>query len=82
MSMFNFLRDRDELDTSLFDPEHDMDLVSMLNNARTDAELQSAIRMSRARMRGRRAELQSDQLRQRNAVRPRSGSRFSLLRGI
>ena len=35
------LKDQNELDTSLFDPEHDMDLVSMINNARTDREIQS-----------------------------------------
>jgi hypothetical protein len=58
--MFNFLKDRNELDTSLFDPEHDMDLVSMINNARTDREIQSVARMSRARMRDRRAQLKAD----------------------
>jgi hypothetical protein len=60
MDMFNFLKDRNELDTSLFDPEHDMDLVSMINNARTDREIQSVARMSRARMRARRAQLKTD----------------------
>ncbi len=60
MCMFNFLKDRNELDTSLFDPEHDMDLVSMINNARTDREIQSVARMSRARMRARRAQLSAD----------------------
>jgi hypothetical protein len=59
MCMFNFLKDRNELDTSLFDPEHDMDLVSMINNARTDREIQSVARMSRARMRDRRAQLKA-----------------------
>lgn len=59
MSMFNFLKDRNELDTSLFDPEHDMDLVSMINNARTEREIQSVARMSRARMRDRRAQLRA-----------------------
>ena len=57
--MFNFRRNQNELDTSLFDPEHDLDLVVMINNARTDREIQSVARMSRARMRARRAQLRS-----------------------
>jgi hypothetical protein len=55
--MFSFLRHQNELDTSLFDPEQDMDLVGMINSARTEREIQSIARMSRARMRARRAEL-------------------------
>jgi hypothetical protein len=56
--MFNFRRDEnDDLDTSLFDPEHDMDLVAMINEARSEHELQSVARMSRARMRARRRQL-------------------------
>ena len=62
--MFNFRLYQNELDTSLFDPEHDMDLVGMINNARTDREIQSVARMSRARMRARRAELRSAARRQ------------------
>jgi len=49
-----FLRRNAELDTSLFDPDHDMDLVMMVNNARTERELQAVARMSRARMHARR----------------------------
>jgi hypothetical protein len=43
-----------ELDTSLFDPEHDLDLVAMFNNARTESELATAAGLSRSRMRARR----------------------------
>ena len=57
MSMFNFRRNENDVDTSLFDPEHDMDLVSMINEARTEREMQSVARMSRARMRDRRRQL-------------------------
>jgi hypothetical protein len=57
--MFNFRRHKNELDTSLFDPEHDMDLVAMINNARTEREIQSVARMSRTRMRARRAQLRA-----------------------
>ena len=57
--MFNFRRHQNELDTSLFDPEHDLDLVVMINNARTEHEIQSVARMSRARMRARRAQLRA-----------------------
>ncbi len=57
--MFNFRRVQNELDTSLFDPEQDMDLVVLINDARTDREIQSVARMSRARMRARRAQLRS-----------------------
>ena len=59
MSMFNFRRNQDEMDTSLFDPEQDMDLLIMIDNARTNDEIQSVVRMSRARMRARRAQLRS-----------------------
>lgn len=55
--MFNFRRDKNDSDTSLFDPEQDMDLVIMIDNARTHAEIQSVMRMSRARMRARRNQL-------------------------
>jgi hypothetical protein len=60
MIMFNFLKSQNELDTSLFDPEHDMDLVVLINNARTDREIDAVARMSRARMRARRAQLKAD----------------------
>ena len=55
--MFNFRRIEKEMDTSLFDPEHDMDLVALINEARTEREIQSVARMSRARMRSRRHQL-------------------------
>lgn len=56
-SMFNFRRNENAVDTSLFDPEYDMDLVLMINEARSEHELQSVMRMSRARMRARRRQL-------------------------
>jgi hypothetical protein len=59
MVMFNFRRNSNEVDTSLFDPEQDMDLVALINSARTEREIQSVARMSRARMRARRTELRS-----------------------
>ena len=59
MTMFNFLKSRNELDTSLFNPEEDMDLVAMINEARTEEEIQWVARMTRARMRARRAELRA-----------------------
>ena len=55
--MFNFRRDQDHMDTSLFDPEQDMDLLIMIDNCRTNEEIQSVVRMSRARMRSRRHQL-------------------------
>lgn len=55
--MFNFRRDQDDVDTSLFDPEQDMDLLIMIDNSRTNEEIQSVVRISRARMRARRREL-------------------------
>ena len=55
--MFKFRRTEKSSDTSLFDPEQDMDLVIMIENARTEHELQSVMRMSSARMRARRKEL-------------------------
>ncbi len=48
-----------ELDTSLFDGEHDMDLVLLLSNARTDDEFRDAARVCRNRMRNRRAALRT-----------------------
>ncbi len=56
MAMFNLFKTTDELDTSLFDPEHDMDLVALINEARTEQDIQSVARMSRARMRARRRQ--------------------------
>ncbi|MDE3130861.1 MAG: hypothetical protein KGL16_06870 [Acidobacteriota bacterium] len=55
--MFNLRRNQNQLDTSLFDPEQDMDLVTLINEARTEREMQSVARMSRARMRDRRHQL-------------------------
>jgi hypothetical protein len=55
--MFNFWRTENDMDTSLFDPEHDMDLVAMINEARTEREIQSVAQISRARMRARRKQL-------------------------
>jgi hypothetical protein len=48
-----------QLDTSLFDPEHDLDLVILFGNARTETELKAAAGLSRSRMRARRAELKA-----------------------
>ena len=56
MVMFNFLSRKHELDTSLFDPEEDMDLVVLINDARTERDLERVARMSRARMRARRRQ--------------------------
>ena len=55
--MFNFWRNENDVDSSLFDPEQDMDLVIMIESARTEREIQSVMRMSRVRMRARRHEL-------------------------
>jgi len=55
--MFKNRRTQNDVDTSLFDPEHDMDLVAMINEARTEHEIQTVARMSRARMRARRKNL-------------------------
>jgi hypothetical protein len=55
--MFNFRRNENDLDTSLFDPEQDMDLVTMINEARSEQDMQYVARMSRARMRARRRQL-------------------------
>ena len=59
MSMFKFRRTLNDVDTSLFDPEQDMDLVIMIESARTEQEIQSVVRMSNARMRARRKHLLS-----------------------
>jgi hypothetical protein len=58
--------DVNHLDASLFDPDHDLDLVAMLNNARTHDEVRQAMRLSRNRMRVRAAALQG-------AAAPRRG---------
>jgi len=59
MDMFNFLKSQKELDTSLFNPEEDMDLVALINEARTEQEIQAVANMSRARMRARRQALRA-----------------------
>jgi hypothetical protein len=59
MVMFKFRRNEKDLDTSLFDREQDMDLLIMIDNARTDAEIQSVVRMSNARMRARRRAIEA-----------------------
>jgi hypothetical protein len=53
-----FRNHKHAVDTSLFDPEHDMDLVALINNARTEGEMQRVAHMSRARMKARRAAIQ------------------------
>ena len=55
--MFKFRRTEKTVDTSLFDPEHDMDLVALINEARTEREIETVARMSRSRMRARRNQL-------------------------
>jgi hypothetical protein len=57
IDMFNFRRNEKDLDSSLFDPEQDMDLVIMIERARTEHEIQAVVRMSSARMRDRRHQL-------------------------
>jgi hypothetical protein len=75
--------DANTLDTSLFDPEHDLDLVAAVNNARTDDELRYAVRMSRNRMRSRRAALKFAAAERRGFASGRTGklTPSSLLRG-
>jgi hypothetical protein len=63
--MCMFFRRDTKLDTSLFDPEHDMDLVLMINNARTEREMQAIARMSRARMHARRTRTRAGEARRR-----------------
>ena len=55
--MFNFRRTENELDTSWFDPEHDMDLVIMINEAQTEHDIRAISHMSNARIRARRRQL-------------------------
>jgi hypothetical protein len=82
--MFNFRRNENTMDTSLFDPEHDMDLVALINEARTEREIQSVARMSRTRMRARRHELAAARRRQpADSTRARGHSPSSTtLRGL
>ncbi|HEX3801264.1 MAG TPA: hypothetical protein VHV75_00335 [Solirubrobacteraceae bacterium] len=53
----NFRRNTHNVDTSLFDPEHDLDLVALIDNARTEADMQRISAMSRSRMKARRAAI-------------------------
>lgn len=56
-SMDMFKRDEfsdDDLVIGQLHPDHDLDLVALLQNARTDTELQDALRLTRNRMRSRR----------------------------
>jgi hypothetical protein len=82
--MFNFRRNENDLDTSLFDPEQDMDLVIMIEKSRTNDEIQSVVRMSRARMRARRRQIEAERRpHQSDAARARGFSPpSSLLRGF
>jgi hypothetical protein len=58
-----------ELDASFFDPDHDLDLVAMFNNARTESELEAAAGLSRSRMRARRNSIGPEPRRNRRAIR-------------
>jgi hypothetical protein len=70
-----FQRPTQTLDTSLFDPDHDLDLVAMLNNARTEHELAAATRASHARLRARHAAVKTDSARRsRRAASGRTAS--------
>ncbi len=43
--------------TDQLDPEHDLDLVALFNNARTDQDVREVMLMTRNRMRARQAAL-------------------------
>ena len=58
--MINFWRNENELDTSWFDPEHDLDLVMMINEAHTEHDIQAIARIGNARIRARRRQLAKD----------------------
>jgi hypothetical protein len=82
--MFKFRRTQNDVDTSLFDPEQDMDLLIMIDNSRTEADIQSVVRISRARMRARRRQIEAErhpQLPESTRVRGFSPP-SSLLRGF
>lgn len=81
--MFTFRRTTNDLDTSLFDPEQDMDLVVMINEARTESEIHAVARMSRTRMRARRRQLETAGRPHRASTRARDFALpHSLLRGL
>ena len=69
-----FRNNTNYLDSDHFDLEHDLDLVAMLNNARTEGEIRQAVQMGRARMRARAGE-QRSLTRRIRAVRSQSRSR-------
>jgi hypothetical protein len=48
------------VDPALFHSDHDLDLVVMANNARTPGELEVVERVSKARIRARRAAIKAD----------------------
>jgi hypothetical protein len=58
--MFSRNNTSHQLDDSLFDTEHDLDLVVMFNNARTESDLAYAAGLSRSRMRARRAAINAE----------------------
>ncbi len=72
-----------ELDSSLFDDEHDMDLVLLLSSARTDYDVNDAIRVWDNRMRHRRAALNASRSRRlsSSASRLRKLTPSAILRG-
>ena len=49
-------RNTHHVDTTGYDPEHDLDLVAMLNNARSEYEIRQIAQLSRARMKARRSD--------------------------
>jgi len=49
-----FSRNTPIMDTSFFDPEHDLDLVAMIESARTEDDIASIARLCKARKRDRR----------------------------
>jgi hypothetical protein len=52
-----------DLHTNQLDPEHDLDLVALFNNARTDQDVREVMLMTRNRMRARQASLSTPSLR-------------------
>ncbi len=81
--MFNFRDTQNVMDSSLFNPEEDRDLVVLIEEARTQEQIDAVLRMSRARMRARRAELRNAQRRQRRAEgHGRGFAPRSLIRGL
>ncbi len=52
-----------EFHTNQLDPEHDLDLVALFGNARTDHDVREVMLMTRNRMRARQASLSTPSLR-------------------